>query len=140
MLYKIVDMIDDQPCFAVPLAQIWASCEAGGAVQILSPLEYHTSRQRAWYRGICLRGLSEWSGDTLEEWDARLKLECGGDLLQKETVYLGKMSNGQPILVERLTIVGVGKRNMTSYIERILEKAIEKDWPVTPPESELRSR
>ena len=140
MLHKIVDMIDDQPCFAVPLAQILASCEAGGAVQILSPLEHHTSRQRAWYRGVCLRGLSDWSGDTLEEWDYRLKVECGGDLLHKETIYFGTLSDGQKVTVERLTIVGVGKKNMTAYIERILEKAIEKDWPVTPPESELRSR
>jgi hypothetical protein len=136
--WPILGIIDNEPCLPVPLAEVWASCKAGGAIEILSPVEYHTSRQRGWYRGICLKGLSDWTGDTVEHWDHALKIECGGDLLNKEAVYLGKMSNGAPCVVERLTIVGVGKRNMTAFIERVLEKAIEKDWPVTPPDESLR--
>ena len=138
--YKVEAIIDGEPTFCVPLNLILAELDIGGALKVLSPLEYHTDRQRKWYRGICLKGLSDWNGDTIEEWDARLKAECGGDeLLNKETVYMGQMSNGKPVVLERRTIVGVGKRNMTTFIENILSKSIEKGWIVTPPDPELRS-
>ena len=137
--HRIVDVIDDQPTFDVPVAQIWAECEAGGAIKVLSPVEYHSDRQRKWYKGVCLRGLSDWNGETPEEWDARLKAECGGDeLLKTEQIYMGRMSNGQPVLHSRRTIVGVGKKNMTAFIENILSKATTEDWPVTSPDPELR--
>ena len=137
--YKVEAIIDGEPTFCVPLNLILAELDIGGALKVLSPLEYHTDRQRKWYRGICLKGLSDWNGDTVEEWDAGLKAECGGDeLLNKETVYMGQMSNGKPVVLERRTIVGVGKRNMTTFIENILSKSIEKGWIVTPPDPELR--
>lgn len=132
--YKVV-LVDGQPTFSKPLAEILAEIEHGGAIKILTPLAYHTDQQRKWYRGICLKGLSDWSGDTCNEWDLRLKAACGGDLLKQETIYLGQGGS-----IQRQTIVGVGKKNMTDYIENILSKAIEMDWPVTPPESELRSK
>ena len=137
-LYRVHSIIDDQPTFDVPLAQILAECAEGGAIEVLSPIDYHTAQQRRWYKGICLRGLSEWNGDTPEEWDYRLKVACGGELLKTQPVYLGRLSTGQPMVVDRLTIVGVGKRNMTAFIENVLSKAITEGWPVTPPDAELR--
>ena len=132
--HPVIQITEEGPTFEKKLSEILAELRHGGALKVLSPLEHHTDQQRKWYRGICLRGLSEWSGDTPDEWDLRLKALCGGDdLLKKETIYLGPGTT-----CERLTIVGVGKRNLTAYIENILSKAIEMDWPVTAPDKDLR--
>lgn len=133
-LHRVKSIIEGEPTFEKPLKEILAELNMGGALKTLSPLEYHTDRQRRWYKGICLTGLSDWNGDTKAEWDLRLKAECSGnELLKKETIYLGPA-----VSCTRLTIVGVSKRNLTEYIENILSKAIEMDWPVTPPDPELR--
>lgn len=132
--HQVQSMIDGEPTFEVPLNEILAELTIGGALKTLSPLQYHTDQQRKWYKGVCLKGLSDWTGDTPDEWDSKLKALCNGnELLKKETVYLGK---GQTC--QRLTIVGVGKKNLTAFIENILSKSIEMDWPITPPDPELR--
>jgi hypothetical protein len=132
--YQVKAIIDNMPTFEKPLADILSDLVVGGAIKTLTPLEHHTDRQRRWYRGVCLKGLSEWNGDTVDEWDLRLKAECNGnELLKSETIYLGPGTS-----CIRLTIVGVGKKNLTTYIENILSKAIEMNWPVTPPDPELR--
>ena len=132
--HKVISMIDGQPTFAEPLQDILAGCKMGWAIKILSPLEYHTDQQRKWYRGPCLHGLSQWNGDTVDEWDMRLKDQCNGvELLKTQTIYLGPGSTCQ-----RLTIQGVGKRNMTAFIEQIISLAIAMEWPVTPPDADLR--
>lgn len=133
--HPVVSMIDGQPTFDKPLGEILSGLKMGGAIMTLSPLEHHTDRQRRWYKGICLKGLADWNGDTVDEWDLRLKSLCNGnELLKKETIYLGPGTS-----CVRLTIVGVGKRNLTQFIENILSKSIEMDWPVTPPDPELRT-
>ena len=129
-----VKYIDDQPTFSKPIGEIVAEIKPGGALKVLDPIEYHTDRQRRWYKGPCLKGLADWSGETKEEWDYRLKTECGFGLLKKDSMYV---SLG--VMITRLTIVGVGKRNMTAFIENILSRAITMEWPVTEPDSELRS-
>lgn len=128
-----VEIIDSQPAFCKPLMEILGELEHGGAIKILSPLEYHTDQQRKWYKGVCLKGLSDWNGDTADEWDLRLKGLCGVNVLKKESIYF---SHG--MTAQRMTIVGVGKKNMTEFIENILSKAIEMEWPVTPPDPDLR--
>ena len=42
--------------------------------------------------------------------------------------------------LDRLTTKGVGKRNMTNFIEEILSQAIHKGWPVSAPDSDLRRK
>ena len=129
-IYTIKQIIDGQPCFEKPLNEILAELQVGGAIKTLSPLEYHTDRQVRWYRGVCLKGLSDWNGDTVDEWDLRLKAECNGnELLKKEIIYLGP-----GVTCIRLTIVGVGKKNITAFIENILSKGIEMEWPISPPD------
>jgi hypothetical protein len=136
-----IKLIDNKPTFSkdgapVHLKDLLASMQHGGAVKVLTPLESHTDRQRRWYKGVCLTGLSDWSGDTKDEWDLRLKAECNGnELLKKESILY---ADGQ--ICTRLTIIDVGKRKMTQFIENILSLAITKDWPVTPPDPELRSK
>ena len=135
MQFKVVDIINGFPTFEVPFNTILKSCKAGGAIKILEPLEYHTEQQRKWYKGPCLTGLSDWNGDTKDEWDLRLKALCNGnELLKKETILIGKNQT-----CTRLTIVGVSKKNLTQFIENILSLAVTKGWPVTPPDSELRA-
>ena len=132
--YKVMSIVNEQPTFEKPLNYILDRCEVGGAIKYMSPRDYHTDQQRKWIKGVCIRGLAEWNGDTEDEWDLRLKAECNGnELLKKETIYLGP---GTTCI--RLTIVGVGKKKLTAYIENILSKAIEKEWPVNPPDSDLR--
>ncbi|KKN39455.1 hypothetical protein LCGC14_0743250 [marine sediment metagenome] len=132
--HQIIDVINGQPTFEKKLDEIFLDCKKGGAIKILSPLDYHTDQQRKWYRGVCLKGLSDWNGNTPGEWDLVLKALCSGsELLKKEDVLLPDRET-----CIRLTIVGVGKKNMTAFIENILSKAIEMDWPVTPPDPELR--
>ena len=134
MIHEVKSMINGQPCFEKPLDEILGYLEVGGAIKTLSPLEHHTDRQRRWYKGICIKGLSDWSGDTPSEWDLRLKAQCGGtELLKQELIYMGVGSS-----CTRLTIRGVGKRNLTAYIENVLSKSIEMNWPVTPPDRDLR--
>jgi len=133
--YKVISIVENEPTFEKPLKEILADLKSGGALKTLTPLEYHTDQQRKWYKGIALKGLSEWSGETPAWWDRELKKHCfGAELLKRET-WLSE--RGDP--VSRLTIVGVGKKNLTQFIENILSKAIEMDWPITPPDPELRS-
>ena len=132
--YPVQQITDEGPTFKKPLNEILSELRAGGALKTLSPLEYHTHRQRAWYRGVCLPLLSFWNGETIDEWDLRLKAECNGvELLKSELIYLGV-----GMTCTRLTIRGVGKAKMTQYMENVISKGIEKEWPIDPPDPELR--
>lgn len=132
--YQVQSIVEGQPTFEKPLSEILADLKIGGAIKTLSQLEYHTDQQRKWYKGVCLTALSDWSGDTKDEWDLKLKALCNGiELLKTETIYLGLSKT-----CKRLTIIGVGKKNLTQYIENVLSKSVEMDWPVTPPDPELR--
>ena len=137
--YRVVSVIDGQPTFECELGLILAECEVGGAVKVLSPIEYHTDRQRAWYRGCAIPVFVE-LGYSTEEADYLLKAECGGnDLLKHTSIYLGKMSNGNPVVVDRLSIVGVGKRKMSEFIDNVLAYAVTAGVALPPPDSELRA-
>lgn len=128
--------IDNQPAFEKPLTEIIDEVKPGGAIKVLTPAEYITDRQRRWYKGVCLRELvkNDENGETAEWWDTEVKKRCGGlSYLKKEIFFL---DNGQA--VGRLTTSGVGKKNMTNFIEEILSKAMEFGWPVSPPDPDLR--
>jgi len=134
--FKIVDIIDDAPTLEVHVSEIWKHCREGGCIQVLSPLEHHTARQRAWIKGVALPTLANWSGDSVEYWDLYLKKHCHGfDLLKRDTILT---DNGTPLT--RLTIVGVGKKNLTQYIEEIVSHCIEHDFPLGPPDPDLRRK
>ena len=129
-------MPDQPPRFKKTYGEIMMEVPVGGALRVLTPLEYYTHRQRAWYRGICLPGLSAWNGDTIQKWDERLKKECHGkDLLKME---YWELQDGT--MLARLTIKNVGKRKMTQFIQEILDKAQEKKWPIVAPDPDLRKK
>ena len=132
MLHE-VEIINGEPTFKVPLSEILGELKDGGALQVLTPNEYHTTKQRNWYRGICLPKLSEWNGDTVDEWDLRLKAMCNGNELLKQEKILIKPG----VVVVRLTIRDVCKSKMTAFIKNILSKSIEMEWDVVPPDPDL---
>ena len=134
--YRIVDIIDGIPTFDVPMSEVWQDAKKGGAYKRLDPIEFITDRQRRWYKGVALRELVEndENGETLAWWDTEVKRFCNGlKYLKKEIFYLDNGSG-----VGRLTTKGVGKKNMTLFIEEILSQAMVKGWPVSPPDSDLR--
>jgi hypothetical protein len=137
-LYPVERMVYEDsgillPTFAVPLIEILKTLKADGALAVIDPLEAHTKRQRAWYKGVCLPTLAE-NGDNEFFWDHKLKSECNGlQLLNRETFALMDGS-----IVGRLTTKGVSKTRMTQFIESILTWSQDNDWPVLPPDEELR--
>ena len=103
-------------------------------IKVLNEDEYHTDRQRRWYKGICLRELSDWNGDTVDEWDYRLKVECGAEICRMLRFQYGEMIYWRPE-----SITSKSKKQMTQFIENILSKSITEGWPVDPPDPDLRS-
>ena len=141
--YPVKLILDDGPTFEKPLSEILSELSPGGAIKILKPTEYHTHRQRKWYKGPCLKGLSDWNGETRGWWDDKLKVECkGAKYLKKEVHIVSLVFTGEIVHVPitRYTIRNVGKKNMTAYIEEILSMAVKKQWPVSAPDPELRRR
>lgn len=138
--HQVKSIIDNEPTFEKPLKEILSELEIGGAIRTLSPLEHHTDRQRRWYKGVCLRDLvkNDENGETVGWWDTELKKECNGLALLKKEIFFIDDGAGGRIGVGRLTIKGVGKKNMTLFIEEILSKSMEKGWDVSPPDPDLR--
>lgn len=136
--YQVKQIIDGLPTFEVPLDEILRTLKLGGAIKTLSPTEYITERQRRWYKGVCLRDLvkNDENGETMEWWDREVKSKCGGLKYLKKEIFV--LENGQAI--GRLTTKGVGKKNMTNFIEEILSKAMQYGWPVSPPDADLRKK
>ena len=139
-IHEVISVIDGEPTFEKPLKEILAELTVGGALKTLSPLEYITDRQRRWYKGVCLRDLvrNDENGETAGWWDTELKRECKGLALLKKEIFFIDDGAGNRVGVGRLTTKGVGKRNMTLFIEEILSKAMEKGWNVSPPDPDLR--
>ena len=104
-------------------------------IKVLNEEELHTERQRNWYKGVCLRGLAHWNGETMDEWDYRLKVECGAEIFKMLKLQYGEMIYWRPESIAHKT-----KKQMTQYIESILSRAITKEWPVDPPDPDLRSK
>lgn len=103
------------------------------AIKVMNEDEWMTDRQRRWYKGICLKGLSDWNGDTEDEWDYRLKVECGSEIFKVLKFEYEGMVYWRP---ESITVKS--KKQMTEFIENILSRAITMDWPVYPPDPDLR--
>ena len=138
--YPVISVIDGQPCFEKPLDLILGDLRQGGAIKTLTPLEAITDRQRRWYKGVALRDLvkNDENGEGLAWWDDEVKRVCSGLALLKKEIFFMQSDSGQKIPVGRLTTKGVGKRNMTLFIEEILSKSMEKGWDISPPDPELR--
>ena len=139
--YEVKSIVDGQPTFEKPVSEIFADLKEGGAVKTLTPLEYITDQQRKWYKGICLRDLvkHDENGETKAWWDTEVKKVCNGLEYLKKEIFFFEDGAGGRFGVGRLTTRGVGKKNMTAFIEEILSKAVEKGWPIGAPDPELRA-
>ncbi len=133
-------MIDGQPTFTVSINEILSGLKLGGVLKTLTEAEYITDRQRRWYKGVCLTQLvkSDENGETAAWWDTEVKKECDGLGLLKKEIFFFEDGAGGRFGVGRLTTKGVGKRNMTQFIEEILSKSVEKGWAISPPDKDLR--
>ena len=140
--YPVLYITDDGPVFEKPVDEILGEVLPGGAIKVLTALECITGRQRRWYKGICLTALvkNDENGETKGWWDTEVKKLCKGlDYLKKEIFYV-ETGLGERIPIGRLTTDGVGKMNMTLFIEEILSQAMQRGWPVNPPDPELRAK
>ncbi len=135
--YEPKVIVDGLPTFEVPLDDILREVKLGGALKVLTVVEYHTDRQRRWYKGVCLRWLvkHDENRESMAWWDREVKRLCDGlNLLKIQYISLDDGT-----VIARLTTVGVGKKNMTQFIKEILAKSVELNWGVAPPDPELRT-
>ena len=140
--YEVQTIVNGQPCFEKPLDEILADLKLGGAIQTLTPLEYITDRQRRWDKGVAIPHMvkNDENGESYGWWDDELKRLCKGlDFLKKE-IYFFQSTSGQKIPIGRLTTVGVGKRNMTLFIEEILSVSMVRGWGIAAPDPDLRKK
>lgn len=122
-------MVDGQPCFETPLQEILKGLDVGWGLQVLTPLEYITSQQRKWFKGILLPALSKDNGDTVHEWQGKLVEAIFPDDCKYD-------KNGNLIYP---SIQGYGKRKMNTLIEESVAKCHTWGFTwVTLPERELR--
>jgi len=138
--HQVKSIYEGEPTFEKPLKEILAELEIGGALKILSPLEYITDRQRRWYKGVAIRDLvkNDENGETAGWWDTEVKKECNGLALLKKEIFFIDDGAGNRIGVGRLTTKDAGKKNMSLFIEEILSKSIVKGWNISPPDPDLR--
>jgi len=130
--YKVIDMIDGLPTFAEPLNAILSQCQKGGAIKILNPLEHHTDKQRAWFKGILLPALSKDNGESVRQWEIKLISAIFPDDVQYHA------SKNQVFLVIP-SISQYGKRKMTTLIEESVPMCHEWGFTwVNYPDPELR--
>lgn len=105
------------------------------AIKVMNEDEWMTDRQRSWFKGVCCKGLSGWNGETLEEWSDRLKGECGSEIFKLNTYEIAGKKH-----YRFDSITSKSKKQITEFIENILSRAITMDWPVYPPDPDLRKQ
>ncbi len=141
MVYRVHNIIEGQPTFDVPLQLILDELKPGGALKVLSPQEYRTLQQTRWYKGVCIKGLSAWSGESEDWWDAEVKSTCGkGLVIFSHTRWNREEKREEDVY----TIKGMGVRAMSKFIENILLVSAEKwitaegQMVIHPPDPEMK--
>lgn len=132
--HKVISIIEGEPTFKKPLTEILSELTAGGALKILTPLEYITDQQIAWWKGVLLPALAKDSGDSVGYWETKLKMAVLPDDFVPFYVPLGKQVF--PI-IPSITILSKKKMNL------LIEGAVYQcqEWGflwVTLPDPDLR--
>ena len=131
--HHVKAMVDGQPTFAKPLPEILSELRAGGALKVLSPIEYHTDRQRRWFKGILLKSLSDDNGESTRQWESKLITAIFPEDVQYVSV------NNQ-VFANIPSITRYGKKKMIQLIEESVPMCHEWGFAwVTYPDEELRS-
>jgi len=138
--HEVISIIEGEPTFTIPLADILSELVPGGAMKTLTPLEHITDRQRRWYKGVCLRDLvkNDENGETAGWWDTEVKKRCNGLALLKKEIFFIDDGSGGRIGIGRLTTKNVGQRNMSLFIEEIISQSMVRGWNIGPPDPDLR--
>ena len=135
-------MIECLPCYGMPVVEILKevkkallSCKLGGAlkVEVLTPAEYITERQRKWFKGILLPALSESTGDSKRWWEIRLI----STIFPQDLTYFALNKQVHVVIP---SISSFGKKKMSTLIDESVPWCHEwgQTW-VTYPDPELRS-
>lgn len=139
MIHPVKTIIDGLPTFETPLDEILADMKLGGALKVLTPLEYITGQQIRWFKGVLLKSLHEDTGDSVAVWEARLKRNVMPDDFPPIVVQ-----DGANVYITLSSITKLGKRKMGELIEssvnHLRDESIYGDkfsW-VTLPDKELR--
>lgn len=133
---KVLSMIDGQPTFDKNITEFLNQCEPGSVIQLLTPEEYLGLQQIRWWKGVLLPALAKDTGDSIEQWETRIKLAVMPDDFKPEIYEI----QGQ--LCARIpSITTLGKRKMNQMIEGAVAYCRDECgllW-VTLPDPELRS-
>ncbi len=140
---RVLHRTEEGPGFEHNLLEWVVDMGPGESLKRLTANETITDAQRRWYKGVMLPAMVKWdeNGETAAWWDTEVKRLCGGlAYLKKDIVFvkIGLADGAQTIGVGRLTTKGVGIRKMTAFIEEILSQAMQRGWPVSAPDQELR--
>jgi len=134
--HEVKQIIDGQPTFETPLNVILAELKVGGALKTLTPLDYITNQQIAWWKGILLPALAKDSGDSVGYWETKLKLAVLPDDFAPFYVPMGRQIF--PV-IPSITILS--KKKMNTLIKGSVDKC--HDWGfvwVTEPDKDLRKK
>ena len=137
--YPVKTIVDGEPAFEKPVQMIFSELKLGGAIKILSPAEYITEGQRAWWKGILLPSLSKHTGDSVLYWETLLKMAVMPDKFQP--IYVPLKKQVFPI-IPSITILSKKKMGqlMEGSVKHLREDGEYGDeflW-VTLPDPELR--
>ena len=110
-------------------------------VEDWSDLKERTERQTAWWKGILLPALSNYTGDSKDFWETELKLAVMPDEFMPIPVAYGKRVLD---VVPSITILSCKKMNQliegsVKYLREDHEMSDQFQW-VTLPDSELRAK
>ena len=139
--YQVRAIIDGQPTFDKPLTTILGGLKQGGGIKTLTPLEYLTEQQRAWWKGILLPELSNRTGDSIDWWETRLKLAVMPDEFAPSYVAVGTKVMAY---VPSITILGKKKMRwlIDGAVKHLHNEEIYGDTflDITEPDKELRRK
>lgn len=134
-MYPVQSIVEGRPTFEKPIEEIAAEAVLGGALKVLTPLEYITDQQRKWWKGVLLPALAKDSGDSIGFWETKLKLAVLPDDFQPYYVPFGRQVF--PI-IPSITILS--KKKMNILIEGSVAQCHEWGFVwVTLPDPALRS-
>lgn len=132
--YPVRSIIECMPTFDVPVELIWPEFRMNGAMYVVSPFEYHTDRQRNWWKGVLLRGLEEETGESVSVWESRLKLAVLPDDFRPQYFSI----HDKPF-ASLSSITSLSKKKMSQLIEGSVSQLHEWGFHwVTLPDPDLR--
>lgn len=133
-MYHVISIVNNEPTFETPLAEILSKLKPGGAIKILTPAEYITQGQRAWWKGVLLPSLAKDTGDSIAYWETKLKLAVLPDDFVPFYIPFGKQV--MPVMPS-ITILSMRKMNL--LIEGSVAQCHEWGFMwVTLPDKDLR--